>query len=58
MRGMHPTDFMDDDERREHLKSIMAMQEKMAKHLPRIVYDRKNDTVNVVTTKDGLSWKK
>lgn len=58
MRNIHPLDFMDDDERREHRNAVMAMQAEMAKHLPRIVYDHKNDTVNVVTTKDGLSWKK
>lgn len=57
MRNIHPTDFMDDDERREHLQSIMAMQARMAKSLPRVVYDRKNDTINVITAKDGLSWK-
>lgn len=57
MRNLHPTYGMEDDERREHLQAIMAMQARMAKHSPRVVYDRKNDTINVITAKDGLSWK-
>lgn len=57
MRNLHPTYGMDDDERREHLQAIMTMQARMAKSSPRVVFDRKNDTINVITAKDGLSWK-
>ena len=45
------------EEHSERLKAVMAMQSKMAKSMPRIVYDHRNDTVNVYTEKDGFVWK-
>lgn len=45
------------EEHDEQIKVIMAMNERIAKCMPRVVYDRKNDTVNVYTEKDGFSWK-
>ena len=45
------------DEHNERLRIIMAMNERVAKSMPRVVYDRKNDTVNLYTEKDGFSWK-
>ena len=45
------------EEHSERLKAVMAMQSRMAKSMPRIVYDHRNDTVNVYTEKDGFVWK-
>lgn len=58
MRTFHESEFDTPEEHNERLKAIMAMNERVAKCLPRVVYDRKNDTVNVYTAKDGFVWKK
>ncbi|QGH72212.1 MAG: hypothetical protein [Caudovirales sp. ctOwN3] len=57
MRPFHPSEFESQDEHNERLRIIMAMNERVAKCMPRIVYDHKNDTVNIYTEKDGFSWK-
>lgn len=54
MLGFYP---MTEEEHSKALKAAMEMNARMAKVLPRIVYDRKNDTVNVITEKHGLSWR-
>lgn len=48
MANFHPTDFMTAEERSQHLKDIMAMNKRIWKNAPRVVYDRKNDTINVL----------
>ena len=45
------------EEHSARLSAVMAMQARMAKKMPRIVYDHRNDTVNVYTEKDGFVWK-
>lgn len=49
--NFHPTDFMSDQERSQHLKDIMAMNERIWKNAPRVVYDHKNDNINIVCGK-------
>lgn len=53
----HPAQFYTDEERREARNAIMRQYAEMAKHLPRLVYDYKNDTVNVYTPSSGFTWK-
>lgn len=57
MRAISPYWSETQEEHSERLAAVMAMQARQAKKIPRIVYDHRNDLVNVYTEKDGFVWK-
>lgn len=47
MLNFHPRSYLSDDEYSQLLTDVMKMQAKIWKNAPRVVYDHKNNDINV-----------
>lgn len=47
MNNIHPRSYLSDDEYSQLLTDVMKMQAEIWKNAPRVVYDHKNNDINI-----------